>query len=129
MTTMPTEAPASHARLAVTDLSVQFQTDDGITQAVDKLSFELGHQEVLAIVGESGCGKSVTAMSILGLLPDSAVVTGGNIVMEGTDLASLSGAKLRALRGHKIGMVFQEPMTSLNPVFTIGRQIGEVLTR
>ena len=129
MTTMPADAPATHARLSVSDLSVQFRTDDGITQAVDQLSFELGDAEVLAIVGESGCGKSVTAMTILGLLPDSADVTGGQVLFDGTDLATLSGAKLRALRGHKIGMVFQEPMTSLNPVFTVGRQIAEVLMR
>ena len=120
---------AEEARLQVSDLSVQFHTEDDTTQAVDRLSFELGSREVLALVGESGCGKSVTAMAILGLLPDSATVSSGRILLDGVDLAALSGAKLRALRGHKIGMVFQEPMTSLNPVFTVGRQIGEVLSR
>jgi peptide/nickel transport system ATP-binding protein len=122
-------ASTTQTRLQVDDLSVRFHTDDGDICAVDGLSFDLGAREVLALVGESGCGKSVTATAILGLLPDAAEMTSGRIVLDGTDLAGLSRSQLRALRGSKIGMVFQEPMTSLNPVFTVGRQIGEVLTR
>jgi peptide/nickel transport system ATP-binding protein len=114
--------------LAVADLSVRFATDDGNVQAVTNLEFNLGEGEVLGVVGESGCGKSVTAMSILGLLPSSAAVD-GRIEFEDRDLVKLSRSQLQTIRGRKIAMVFQEPMTSLNPVFTVGRQIGEVLER
>jgi peptide/nickel transport system ATP-binding protein len=114
--------------LSVSDLSVRFVTDDGFVQAVTSLEFDLGEGEVLGVVGESGCGKSVTAMSILGLLPSSAAV-GGRIEFEDRDLLKLSRSQLQTIRGRKIAMVFQEPMTSLNPVFTVGRQIGEVLQR
>jgi peptide/nickel transport system ATP-binding protein len=114
--------------LSVSDLSVRFATDDGFVQAVTNLEFDLGEGEVLGVVGESGCGKSVTAMSILGLLPSSAAVD-GRIEFEDRDLLKLSRSQLQTIRGRKIAMVFQEPMTSLNPVFTVGRQIGEVLQR
>ncbi len=114
--------------LEVTDLSVRFDTDDGPVHAVDKLSFALGRGEVLGIVGESGCGKSVTCMSLLRLLPETAVIS-GRAVFDGTDLLSLSPRALRAIRGRDISFVFQEPMTSLNPVLKVGRQIGEVLTK
>ena len=114
--------------LSVSDLSVRFSTDDGSVQAVTALSFELDEGEVLGVVGESGCGKSVTAMSILGLLPPSADVA-GTIEFEDRDLLRLSRSQLQTIRGRKIAMIFQEPMTSLNPVFTVGRQIGEVLER
>ncbi len=114
--------------LEVSDLSVRFDTDDGPVHAVDKLSFTLGRSEVLGIVGESGCGKSVTCMSLLRLLPETAVIS-GRAVFDGTDLLSLSPRALRAIRGRDISFVFQEPMTSLNPVLKIGRQIGEVLTK
>jgi peptide/nickel transport system ATP-binding protein len=114
--------------LSVSDLSVRFATDDGFVQAVTNLEFDLGEGEVLGVVGESGCGKSVTAMSILGLLPSSAGVD-GRIEFEDRDLLKLSRSQLQTIRGRKIAMVFQEPMTSLNPVFTVGRQIGEVLQR
>jgi peptide/nickel transport system ATP-binding protein len=114
--------------LEVTDLSVRFDTDDGPVHAVDRLSFGLGQGEVLGIVGESGCGKSVTCMSIVRLLPETAVVS-GSALFGGVDLLALSPRALRRVRGREIAFVFQEPMTSLNPVFTIGRQIGEMLTR
>jgi peptide/nickel transport system ATP-binding protein len=114
--------------LEVTDLSVRFDTDDGPVHAVDKLSFTLDRGEVLGIVGESGCGKSVTCMSLVRLLPETAVIS-GRAVFDGTDLLSLSQRNLRAIRGRDISFVFQEPMTSLNPVLKVGRQIGEVLTK
>jgi peptide/nickel transport system ATP-binding protein len=112
--------------LEVSDLSVRFETDDGPVHAVDRLSFTLAPGEVLGIVGESGCGKTVTALSILGLLPPSAVVT-GRVLFGDVDLLQLPGKALRSVRGRQIAFVFQEPMTSLNPVFKVGRQIGEVL--
>jgi peptide/nickel transport system ATP-binding protein len=114
--------------LEVRDLSVRFETDDGTTQAVDRFSFSLASREVLGIVGESGCGKSVTMMSLLRLLPETANVT-GTAVFNGEDLLAASASRLRKIRGSEISFVFQEPMTSLNPAFTIGRQIGEVLRR
>ena len=112
--------------LEVADLSVRFDTDDGAVHAVDKMSFSLDRSEVLGIVGESGCGKSVSALSLLGLLPPTATVT-GRAVFDGTDLLKVSRRRLRRIRGKEISFVFQEPMTSLNPVFTVGKQIGEVL--
>jgi peptide/nickel transport system ATP-binding protein len=112
--------------LEVDDLSVRFETDDGPVYAVDRLSFTLERSEVLAIVGESGCGKTTAALSLLRLLPPSAVI-GGRVLLEGVDLLALSARRLREVRGAQIAFVFQEPMTALNPVFTVGRQIGEVL--
>jgi peptide/nickel transport system ATP-binding protein len=112
--------------LDVADLSVRFETDDGIVQAVDHFSFALAQGEVLGIVGESGCGKSVTMLSLLRLLPETAVVT-GRALFRGDDLLQTPTSQLRGIRGKEISFVFQEPMTSLNPSFTVGRQIGEVL--
>ncbi len=114
--------------LTVEDLRVRFQTEDGPVHAVNGVSFELGRGEILALVGESGCGKSVTAMSIPGLLPPTATVE-GSIRLEDQDLLTLSPKQLRGVRGKEISFVFQEPMTSLNPAFTVGRQIREVLQR
>jgi peptide/nickel transport system ATP-binding protein len=114
--------------LTVRDLSVHFDTDDGGTHAVDRMSFDLGEREVLGIVGESGCGKSVTMMSLLRLLPETAVVT-GEARFDGIDLLDVPMSRLRKIRGREISFIFQEPMTSLNPAFTVGRQIGEVLRR
>jgi peptide/nickel transport system ATP-binding protein len=113
--------------LDVQDLSVRFETDDGTTHAVDRMSFTLAPGQVLGLVGESGCGKSVTTMAMLRLLPPSAVVT-GQVLFEGVDLLEASRAHLRGVRGREISFVFQEPMTSLNPVFTVGKQIGEALS-
>jgi peptide/nickel transport system ATP-binding protein len=114
--------------LEVTDLSVRFDTDDGPVHAVDRMTFSLGEGEVLGIVGESGCGKSVTCMSLTRLLPETAHVT-GRAVFDGRDLLALTPKALRRVRGREISYVFQEPMTSLNPVLTVGHQIEEVLRR
>ncbi len=114
--------------LRVEGLSAGFETGEGFLEAVDRVSFTLGPRESLGIVGESGCGKSVTALSLLRLLPQPAGrITGGRILLGEENLATAPEERLRAVRGREIGMVFQEPMTALNPVQTIGRQIGEVL--
>jgi len=114
--------------LDVDDLSVRFETDDGTVQAVDALSFTLDEHEVLAVVGESGCGKSVSLMSLLRLLPPSAHVS-GRAQFGGHDLLTAPASRIRRVRGREIAFVFQEPMTSLNPSFRVGRQIAEVLRR
>jgi len=114
--------------LRVDDLQTHFHTRDGVVRAVDGVSFDVMPGETLAVVGESGCGKSVTAMSILRLLPmPPARIAGGRIEFEGRDLLELSEPEMRKVRGNAISMIFQEPMTSLNPVLTIGRQIAEAL--
>jgi peptide/nickel transport system ATP-binding protein len=115
--------------LSVRDVTVRFDTDDGAVHAVDRVSFDLARGEVLAIVGESGCGKSVTTMSLLGLLPPTASVEGSARFNGGVELIGASEGELRRIRGREISFVFQDPMTSLNPVFTVGRQVGEVLRR
>jgi peptide/nickel transport system ATP-binding protein len=114
--------------LSVRDLTVRFRTEDGPVLAVDAASFDVDEREVLALVGESGCGKSVTAMALTGLLPANATLD-GSVVFDGNSLLGLSESGLRDVRGRDIAYVFQEPMTSLNPVLTVGRQIGEVLRR
>ena len=112
--------------LEVEDLSVTLFTEDGALPAIQELSFTMRKGETLAVVGESGCGKSMTALSIMGLLPQPpAKIVGGSIKLEGTDLTKLSSREMRSYRGNRIGMIFQEPMTSLNPVMTAGRQIRE----
>jgi peptide/nickel transport system ATP-binding protein len=114
--------------LGVQDLQTFFFTRDGIVKAVDGVSFSLKHGEMLAIVGESGCGKSVTALSLLRLLPDPpGRIVGGSVRLAGVDLLALDEQAMQRVRGKDISMIFQEPMTSLNPVMTIGRQIAEVL--
>jgi peptide/nickel transport system ATP-binding protein len=115
------------ALLEVHDLQIHFRTATGVNRAVDGLSFDMDAGEALAIVGESGCGKSVTSMSILRLLPTPPGKIAGRILFRGKNLLKNSEAQMRALRGAEIGMIFQEPMTSLNPVFTIGQQIGEAV--
>ncbi|MEZ4499251.1 MAG: ABC transporter ATP-binding protein [Thermomicrobiales bacterium] len=95
--------------------------------AVDHVSFDVGRGEIFGVVGESGCGKSMTALSILRLIPETAAITNGSILFEGTDLTRLGHAEMRKLRGNRISMVFQEPMTALDPSFTIGSQITEVI--
>ncbi|HEX2751274.1 MAG TPA: ABC transporter ATP-binding protein [Verrucomicrobiales bacterium] len=113
--------------LEVRDLRVGFDTDDGHVTAVDGINFSIRRGTVTGIVGESGCGKTVTSMSIMRLLPQpSGSISGGNILFEGKDLVSASEAEMWALRGKRIGMIFQEPMTSLNPVHKVGRQVAEV---
>jgi peptide/nickel transport system ATP-binding protein len=114
--------------LEVEDLSVRFDTDEGTVHAVDRVSLTLSPREVLGVVGESGCGKSVTALSILGLLPETATVT-GSARFEGVDLLRAPAAHMRDVRGRRISFVFQEPMTSLNPVLRVGQQVAEVVRR
>jgi oligopeptide/dipeptide ABC transporter ATP-binding protein len=111
--------------LSVRDLRAVFETDDGVVQAVDGVSFDVSRGEVFAIVGESGSGKSVTAMSILGLLP-TLKVERGEILWKGRDLLRLPEDERRKVRGKEIAMIFQDPLTALNPVHTVGRQIGEM---
>jgi oligopeptide/dipeptide ABC transporter ATP-binding protein len=115
--------------LQIDDLRTQFFTSAGTVRAVDGVSYTVEAGESVAIVGESGCGKSVSALSILRLIPDPpGRVVGGSIRLKGTDLLQLSDAEIRHVRGRRIAMVFQEPMTSLNPVLTIGLQLTETLT-
>ena len=118
------------AILEVCDLHTQFSTLDGVVRAVDGVSFDVARGETLGIVGESGCGKSVTAMSILRLIPpETGRITSGSIKFEGEELTTLSDEEMKRLRGHRISMIFQEPMTSLNPVLTVGTQIAENVVR
>jgi len=118
----------NHFLLKIHNLHTYFYTDDGVAKAVDGVDLELEEGGTLGVVGESGCGKSVTALSIMRLIPDppGKIVT-GEILFNGTDLLSFSEAAMRKIRGRSISMIFQEPMTSLNPVFQIGDQISEVL--
>ncbi|WP_043361594.1 ABC transporter ATP-binding protein [Belnapia sp. F-4-1] len=113
--------------LVVENLQTHFRTPDGINRAVDGVSFHVNAGETVAIVGESGCGKSVTSMSILRLIPEPPGKIAGSIRFQGRDLLKLSDREMRDIRGNEISMIFQEPMTSLNPVLNIGRQIGETL--
>ena len=113
--------------LRVRDLRTCFEGEETTVVAVDGLSFDLMPGETLGLVGESGCGKSVTSLSIMRLLRAPGRIAGGSIEFDGRDLLALSEKAMRAIRGNRLSMIFQEPMTSLNPVFTIGRQIGESL--
>ncbi len=114
--------------LRVSDLHVEFKSQDGLVRAVDGLSFFVREGETLGVVGESGCGKSVTALSILRLIPDPpGRISAGSINFQGQDLIELEETDLEAIRGNDISMIFQEPMTSLNPLYTVGRQISEAL--
>ncbi|NGM20491.1 ABC transporter ATP-binding protein [Roseomonas stagni] len=115
------------ALLEVENLQTHFRTPDGINRAVDGVNFHVNAGETVAIVGESGCGKSVTAMSILRLIPEPPGKIAGAIRFNGKNLLDASDKEMRAIRGNEISMIFQEPMTSLNPVLTVGRQIGETL--
>jgi oligopeptide/dipeptide ABC transporter ATP-binding protein len=116
--------------LQIVGLKTQFQTRGGLVKAVDGLDLELHAGETFGLVGESGCGKSVTALSILRLLPKPAGrIAAGRILFDGKDLAAVGEAEIRRIRGNRISMIFQEPMTSLNPVYTIGFQIEEVLRK
>ncbi|MCI0822124.1 MAG: ABC transporter ATP-binding protein [Chloroflexi bacterium] len=112
--------------LEIKDLATHFFTQEGVVKAVDGISYSIDEGEVLGVVGESGCGKSVTALSIMRLVADPPGRTvRGEVIFEGEDLLKLDDAEMRNIRGNKISMVFQEPMTSLNPVLTIGRQLTE----
>ncbi len=114
--------------LEVRDLQTHFHTQDGVVKAVDRVSFSVDRGETLGIVGESGCGKSVTSLSIMRLIPSPpGKIAGGQILFDGEDLLQQSEERMRQIRGNRIAMIFQDPMTSLNPVLTIGRQITESL--
>jgi len=115
------------ALLEVDQLQTHFATPDGVVRAVEGVSFHVEAGETVAIVGESGCGKSVTSMSILRLIAEPPGKIKGRITFEGRDLLALSEPEMRDIRGNAISMIFQEPMTSLNPVLTVGRQIGETV--
>jgi peptide/nickel transport system ATP-binding protein len=113
--------------LRVDNLRTHFFTSDGVSRAVDGVSFDVARRQTLGIVGESGCGKSVTALTILRLIPiPPGKVVSGEILFQGENLLNLRPREMRAIRGNRISMIFQEPMTSLNPVFTVGEQIAEV---
>jgi len=123
-----TELQTEETVLDVKSLRTVFFTNSGLFKAVDDVSFSVRRGETLAIVGESGCGKSVTALSIMRLVPDPpGRIVGGSVVLEGTDLLGLDEDEMRAIRGNRISMIFQEPMTSLNPVMRIGDQITEAV--
>jgi ABC-type dipeptide/oligopeptide/nickel transport system ATPase component len=114
--------------LDIQGLTTEFHTRAGIIKAVDNLSIKVQAGRILGLVGESGCGKTVTALSILNLVPYPGRISAGKILFEGRDLLTLSAEEMRSIRGARISMIFQEPMTALNPVFTVGNQIAEVLT-
>lgn len=115
-----------HPLLEISNLTTEFSTDDGTIRAIDQVDLYLNEKETLGLVGESGCGKSVTSLSIMRLIPaPSGRIVSGRILFNGIDLLTLPDAEMRRLRGRDLAMIFQEPMTSLNPVFTIGNQIAE----
>ncbi len=116
--------------LEVQDLRVYFSSDDGVSKSVDGVSFTIEEGKTLGVVGESGCGKSVTSLAILQLIPNPpGKIVGGKILFRGKDLVSFSEHKMQEIRGNNISMIFQEPMTALNPILTVGRQISEVIIR
>src|SRR3954447_23237339 len=117
----------SEALLSIRDLRTWFYTEAGIARSVDGVSFDVGAGETVGIVGESGCGKSVTALSILRLIqPPGRIEPGSVMEFEGRDIVTLGDAEMRDIRGNRISMIFQEPMSALNPVFTVGDQVAEV---
>jgi len=117
------------AVLQVKDLRTYFYTDEGVVKAVDRLSYHVSRGECVGLVGESACGKSVSAMSVLRLIPyPPGIIVGGEILFDGEDLLQATEERMREIRGNKVAMVFQEPTTSLNPVLTVGHQISETLT-
>jgi peptide/nickel transport system ATP-binding protein len=123
-----TEVPIEATVLEVKGLQTVFFTNSGLFKAVDDVSFSVRRGETLAIVGESGCGKSVTALSVMRLVPDPpGRIVGGSVMLEGSDLLALDENRMRQIRGNRISMIFQEPMTSLNPVMRIGDQITEAV--
>src|SRR5258706_9954818 len=123
----PPEAAVPALALEVKDLRTQFFTDDGVVRAVDGVSFTVGAGETLGIVGESGSGKSITALSLMRLLEEPSRILGREVRFQGRDVLAMDADELRALRGDGIAMVFQDPMTSLNPVLRIARQLTETM--
>ena len=121
-----TAADTTEPLLAVEDLTIEFPTERGVLRAVRGISYEIGAGRTLGVVGESGCGKSMTALAVMGLVPPQGAM-GGRIRFMGTDLVRLDEPAMRRLRGSRIAMIFQEPMTALNPVIPVGDQIGEVM--
>ncbi|GGD46817.1 ABC transporter ATP-binding protein [Paenibacillus nasutitermitis] len=115
------------AILEVSRLNVQIQTDRGVVHAVQEASFQIGAGKILGIVGESGCGKSMTCMAVLGMLPAAAAITQGSIKLRGKELAGLADSQLRHIRGKELALVMQNPMTAFNPALTIGKQFTETL--
>jgi oligopeptide transport system ATP-binding protein len=121
--------PITAPLLSVRNLEVEFRTGEGLIKAVNGVSFDVNRGEIVAVVGESGCGKSVTALALLRLIPEPpGRITAGEVLFDGRDLVAADGDAIRRIRGNRVAMIFQEPMTSLNPVHTIGRQVGEPLT-
>lgn len=112
--------------LKVENLEVKFKTLEGMQTAVQGVSFDVAQGEVFCLVGESGCGKSLTSLSIMGLVEKPGIVEADAIILDGQDISHLKEEKLRELRGNKMSMIFQEPLTSLNPLFTVGNQMDEV---
>jgi peptide/nickel transport system ATP-binding protein len=115
------------ALLDIQQLKTYFYTESGIVPSVDDVSFQLKKGETVAIVGESGCGKSVTSLSVMGLVGAPGKIVGGKVLFEGKDLTKISKKEMRKIRGNEIAMIFQEPLTSLNPVFTVGSQVAEAI--
>src|SRR5687767_3831848 len=113
--------------LEVKDLQTHFPTRSGLVRAVDGVNFHLDRGELLGLVGESGCGKSITALSLMRLIAPPGKTVAGEIIFDGKNLLELSDSAMRAIRGDDIAMIFQDPMTSLNPVYTVGEQIAEAL--
>lgn len=113
--------------LSVENLTISFRTDHGILHAVRDVSFDLSPDETLCIVGESGSGKSVTSKAIMGILANNAIIEGGKIMYQGENLLEVSEEEFHRIRGHKIGMIFQDPLSSLNPIVRIGKQITEAM--
>ncbi len=127
--TTPNPAGSNALLLRVRDLRTALYTDTGVVRAIDGIDLDLRRGETFALVGESGCGKSMTALSITRLLPENGRIEGGRVQLDGVDLLGLSEARMRDVRGRRIAMIFQEPATSLNPVLTVGHQIAEVIER